>query len=147
MERIKFNDTSKGFYEAMFTINNYLKECGLAYSLGELIKVRASQINGCAYCIDMHHKDALKAGESFERLYLLPTWKEANCYSDEEKAVLNFTEALTKISESEVEEAYEEMATYFSKHEIANIVLAICQINAWNRIAITFGNIPGSYKA
>lgn len=146
MERISYQDAPKGLYEAMRNIEKYLNESGISHKLFELIKTRASQINRCGYCLDMHHKDAIKAGETIERLYLLPAWKEAPCYTPEEKAVLNLTDTLTKISENDVEEAYEAMAKYYSKEEIANIVLAICQINSWNRIAITFGNVPGSYK-
>lgn len=145
-ERIGFKELPRGFYEVMSNTEKYLKECGIPQPLIELIKTRASQINRCGYCLDMHHKDALKAGESFDRLYLLPAWKEAPLYTPEEKAVLQLTDTLTRISESEVDEAYENMARYYSKQQIANIVLAICQINSWNRIAITFGTIPGSYQ-
>ena len=146
MERISFQEAPKGLYEVMQNVEKYLKECGIDHKLIHLIKTRASQINGCGYCLDMHHKDAIKAGESFDRLYLLPAWEEAPCYTVEEKAALHFTDALTKISESDVDKAYERMAKFYSKEQIANITLAICQINSWNRIAITFGNIPGSYK-
>lgn len=148
--RISYQETPKGVYETMLNTEKYLREnSGISHVLIHLIKIRASQINGCGYCLDMHHKDALKAGESFERLYLLPAWEESPCYSEEEKAVLHFTDVLTGISGAsakKVEEAYERMAKHFSKAQTANIVLAICQINSWNRIAITFGNIPGSYK-
>lgn len=147
--RINLQDTPKGFYEAMRNIETYLKNCGISHTWIELIKIRASQINGCGYCLDMHHKDALKAGERFDRLYLLPAWQESPCYSEEEKTLLNLTEVLTNMATSSpetVEKAYEKMTAHFTKDQIANIVLAICQINSWNRIAITFGSIPGSYK-
>jgi AhpD family alkylhydroperoxidase len=147
--RLTLQDTPKGMYELLRNIETYLKNSGLDYSLIHLIKVRASQINRCGYCLDMHHKDTLKAGETFQRLYLLPAWKESPVYSEAEKAVLNLTEVLTKISESEPEvvaEAYERLTPHFSKGDIANIILAITQINSWNRISITFGNVPGSYK-
>ena len=147
--RITFQEAPKGLYEVMTNVETYLKKCGIEHSLIELIKIRASQINGCGYCLDMHHKDALKEGESIQRLYLLPAWKESPVYTDQEKAVLNLTEILTKISESEpeeIEEAYERVAAHYSKDQTANLVLAICQINSWNRIAITFGNVPGTYK-
>lgn len=148
MERISYQEAPKGLYDAMINTEQYLRASGIGPKLMELIKIRASQINKCGYCLDMHHKDALKAGESFDRLYLLPAWREAPCYTPEEKAVLLLTETLTKISENEerVGEAYAEVAQYYSKEEIANLTLAICQINSWNRIAITFGNVPGSYK-
>lgn len=146
MQRISFQETPKELYDIMLSGEKYLKECGISHTLLELIKTRASQINRCGYCLDMHHKDALKAGETFDRLYLLPAWQESPCYSAEEKAVLLLTDTLTKISESDVEEAYDTMAKYYSKEQIANVTFAICQINSWNRISITFGNIPGSYK-
>ena len=147
--RITLQEAPKGLYDAMINIETYLKKCGIDHSLIELIKIRASQINGCGYCLDMHHKDALREGESIQRLYLLPAWKESPVYSEEEKVVLNLTEVLTTISESDPEviaEAYDRVAAHYSKEQIANLVLAICQINSWNRIAITFGSVPGTYK-
>jgi AhpD family alkylhydroperoxidase len=147
--RITFQEIPKGFYAAMLNTEKYIKECGLPVSLVELIKTRASQINRCGYCLDMHHKDALKTGETFQRLYLLPAWEESPCFTEEEKATLYLTDVLTQISSHKaetIEHAYERMSDHYSKDQIANIVLAICQINAWNRIAITFGNVPGSYK-
>lgn len=147
--RINHQDVSKGFFSGMFSSEKFLKESGLPHSLLELIKTRASQINRCGYCLDMHHKDALKAGETFDRLYLLPAWEEAPCFTAAEKAVLNLTDVLTLISDHrahDIEAAYERMSTIYTKEEIANVVLAICQINAWNRIAISFGTTPGSYQ-
>jgi AhpD family alkylhydroperoxidase len=147
--RISFQEMPKGLYATMQNTEKYLKESGLQRSLFELIKIRASQINKCGYCLDMHHKDAISAGETFQRLYLLPAWEESPCFTEEEKAVLNLTDRLTEISKQSargIEEAYERVSQYYSKTQIANIVLAITQINAWNRIAITFGNIPGSYN-
>lgn len=148
--RITFAETPKGLYELMQNIETYVKKSGIPHSLIGLIKNRASQINGCGYCLDMHHKDAIKAGETFQRLYLLPAWKESPCYSDAEKAVLNLTDTLTEIGQAKPEQiadAYSAMTAHYTKGEIANIVLAICQINSWNRIAITFGSVPGSYQA
>lgn len=148
--RITFAETPKGLYELMQNIETYLKKSGIPHSLIGLIKNRASQINGCGYCLDMHHKDVIKAGETFQRLYLLPAWKESPCYSDAEKAALNLTDTLTEISQAKAEQiadAYSEMTSHYTKGEIANIVLAISQINSWNRIAITFGSVPGSYQA
>lgn len=145
--RINFAELPDGLYPLMKNIEVYLKK-NISHPLIGLIKMRASQINGCGYCLDMHHKDATKAGETTQRLYLLPAWKESPVYSDEEKAVLNLTDTLTRISQKEpedIEKAYQIMSKYYSKPEIANFVLAICQINSWNRIAITFGTVPGSY--
>ncbi len=147
--RISFAEVPKGLYSAMQNTEKYLRECGLPHSLVELVKIRASQINGCGFCLDMHHKDALKAGERFDRLYLLPAWEEAPCFSEEEKAALRLTETLTEISKKNphaVEEAYDLAAQYYSKEDIANLVLLICQINSWNRIAISFGTVPGTYQ-
>lgn len=147
--RITYGETPKGLYAAMLNTEKYLKDCGLPVSLIELIKTRASQINKCGYCLDMHHKDAIKAGETFQRLYLLPAWEESPCFTEEEKAVLNLTDTLTEISKQsahQIEAAYEWVSHFYSKTEIANLVLAIAQINSWNRLSITFGNIPGSYN-
>ena len=149
LNRISYQETPAKLYELMLNIEAYLKKCGIPSSTIELIKIQASQINACGYCLDMHHKDALKAGASLERLYLLPAWKESPCYSPEEKAALNLTDVLTRLSLSspeQIESAYNKMAEYYSKEEIANIVLVICQINSWNRIALTFGHEPGSYR-
>lgn len=145
--RITFAELPEGFYPLMKNIEVYLKK-NIPHPMIGLIKMRASQINGCGYCLDMHHKDATKAGETVQRLYLLPAWKESPVYTDEEKAVLNLTDTLTKISQKDPEEiadAFAIVARHFSKQEIADFVLAICQINSWNRIAITFGTVPGSY--
>ena len=146
--RISYQEAPKGLYQAMLNMEKYLSNSGIAHSLLELIKTRASQINRCGYCLDMHHKDALHDGETFQRLYSLPAWEEAPFYSPAEKAVLRLTDTLTEISQhrsAEIEEAYNGMTEHYSKEEIANIVGAICQINSWNRIAITFGNVPGTY--
>jgi len=147
--RITYQETPKGLYAAMLNTEKYIKECGLPFSLIELIKTRASQINRCGFCLDMHHKDAIKAGETFQRLYLLSAWEESPCFTEEEKAALNLTDVLTQISLHDaetIELAYDRMSEHYSKDQIANIVLAIGQINTWNRIAITFGSVPGSYK-
>jgi AhpD family alkylhydroperoxidase len=147
--RITFQELPKGWYELMRNIEDYLKKSGISHSLIHLIKVRASQINRCGYCLDMHHKDGLKEGENIQRYYLLPAWKESPVYTDAEKAVLNLTDVLTTISDSQPEvvtDAYDRVSQHFSKGDVANLILAICQINSWNRIAITFGSVPGSYK-
>jgi AhpD family alkylhydroperoxidase len=147
--RISLEETPEGLYATMLNTEKYLRKSGIPHSLLHLIKVRASQINGCGYCLDMHHKDALKAGETFQRLYLLPAWQESPCFTEEEKAVLHLTEVLTRIANfgvSAVEEAYHRMTRHYSNPEIANIVLAICQINSWNRIVITAGPVPRTYQ-
>ena len=146
MERISFREAPGKVYETMRATENYVRS-SVEPRLLELIKVRASQINGCAYCIDMHIKDALKAGETFQRLYSLDAWRETDYYTDKERAALKLTETLTLIAENHMsDELYRELQDHFSKEEIANLTLAICQINSWNRLAIAFGTKPGSYQ-
>lgn len=125
----------------------YVDQCGLEASLLELVKTRASQINGCAYCIDMHTKDARAAGESEQRLYALSVWHEAPFYSERERAALAWTEALTHIADGSIEdELYEEVRQHFSEKEIADLSLAVIAINGWNRLAIPFRTPVGSYQ-
>ena len=123
---------------AMRALNDYVASCGLEPSLLELVKTRASQINGCAFCIHMHTRDARAQGESEERLYLLSAWRESPLYSDRERAALAWTEALTLIAGGEVPDAlYEEVRRHFSEAEIVRLTVAVGLINAWNRIAIS----------
>jgi AhpD family alkylhydroperoxidase len=146
--RITFEELPDGLYPLLRNIEGYLKK-NISHQLSGLIKTRASQLNSCGYCLDMHHKDAIKAGETFQRLYLLPAWKESPVFNDAEKAALQLTDVLTKIDETEpeaIEEAYAVMTKHYSKQEIANIVLAICQINSWNRLTRTLGSVPGTYQ-
>jgi AhpD family alkylhydroperoxidase len=120
---------------------------GLERSLYELVKTRASQINGCAYCIDMHTKDARKAGETEQRLYTLSAWRETPFYSDRERAALAWTEALTLITENEVPDSlYEATREHFNEQEIVALTMAIVAINGWNRLAIGFRTVPGTYE-
>lgn len=147
MERIKFNEFPAGLVDGLFKTEGLIKKSGLDEKMMELIKLRASQINKCAYCIDMHYKDAIHKGETELRLYSLPAWKECPFYSDKEKAVLNFTEVLTNTNLEDVsDEVYKDLESYFSKAEILTITMAICQINSWNRINKTIRAIPGNYK-
>jgi AhpD family alkylhydroperoxidase len=137
--RPNFVKAAPGAYRVMSQLERYIKDCGLEASLLELIKVRASQINECAYCLDMHTKDARAAGESEQRLYLLAAWREAPLYSERERAALEWTEALTLVAETHVpDEVYERVKSYFTDEELANLTLAISHINAWNRISISF---------
>jgi AhpD family alkylhydroperoxidase len=124
--------------QAMLKVENVLHDCGLEHSLLLLVKMRASQINGCAFCLDMHSKDARKNGESEARLYLLNAWHESPLYSPRERAALAWTDALTLIADTHAPDAvYEELQRQFSEAEIANLTVLIAQINAWNRIAIS----------
>jgi AhpD family alkylhydroperoxidase len=132
----------------MLHLQRVVDQCGLEFSLLELVKTRASQINGCAYCLDMHTKDARAAGETEQRLYLLNAWRESPFYSERERAALAWTEALTTIADShEVSDAlYAEARAQFSDKELVDLSLAIIAINGWNRLAIPFRSEPGHYQ-
>jgi AhpD family alkylhydroperoxidase len=126
---------------------SYLDQCGLEHPLMELVKLRASQINGCAYCLDMHTKDARAAGESEQRLYVLSAWREAPFYSERERAALAWTEAVTRIANGPIEDdLYEEVRQHFSEKEIVDLTLAVVAINGWNRLAIPFRTPAGTYQ-
>ncbi|MBL9035222.1 MAG: carboxymuconolactone decarboxylase family protein [Rhodospirillaceae bacterium] len=128
--------------KAMLALENYVATCGLEKSLYYLVKTRASQINGCAYCIHMHTTDAIAEGETAERLFLLDAWRESPLYSDRERAALAWTEALTRIAETHAPDAdYELARAQFSEAELVNLTLLIGAINAWNRLAIGFRSI------
>jgi AhpD family alkylhydroperoxidase len=145
--RLKFNEASAGAYKAMLALEMYVQGCGLEKTTWELVKLRASQINGCAYCLDMHSKDARAAGETEQRLYCLSTWRECPFYTDRERAALEWTEALTLISKDHVPDAvYEAVKPHFSEKELVDLTMAVIAINGWNRIAIPFRFVPGSYK-
>lgn len=129
--------------KAMVALERAVVTSGLEKSLIELVKTRASQINGCAYCIDMHTRDALAAGESPTRLLLLDAWHEAPFYSERERAALAWTEALTRVSETHApDEDWARLKTQFSEEEIVKLSLLIATINAWNRLAIGFRAVP-----
>jgi AhpD family alkylhydroperoxidase len=131
----------------MYSLETYLHDCGLEASLIELVKMRASQINGCAYCLDMHSKDARAAGETEQRLYLLNAWREAPFYSKRERAALAWTEALTLVAENQVpDEVYDEVREHFDEQELVNLSLAIVTINGWNRLAVGFRSEVGTYQ-
>ena len=138
-KRININKTAPQAFKAMFGLETFLAGAEISKTLKELIKIRASQINNCAYCIDMHTKDALKNGETNQRIFLLSAWKEAKAfYTEEEQAVLVMTEEITMISQNGLsEEAYENASKFFSENQIAEIIMAIVTINAWNRIAVS----------
>jgi AhpD family alkylhydroperoxidase len=145
--RMDYAKATPGAARAMYGLQNYVNESGLEVSLLELIKTRASQINGCAYCIDMHTKDARAQGESEQRLYGLSAWREAPYYTERERAALAWTEALTLIADNGVsDELYEQARQHFSEAELMNLTLAIIAINGWNRIAISFRTEVGTYQ-
>ena len=145
--RIDYTKVGSGALRAMYGLEKYLAESSIEKPLRELIKVRASQINGCAYCIDMHWKDVRAGGETEQRLYGLVAWREAPYYSERERAALAWTEELTLIAEHHVsDKLYEQTRRQFSEQELVDLTLAVVTINAWNRIAISFRSEAGSYQ-
>ena len=147
MNEIKFGQVEPAAYRAMLGLEQYLAQTKLDKKLLCLIKVRASQINKCAFCIDMHTKEARKAGETEQRLYALNAWRETPFFTDRERAVLAFTEAVTLVADNSIDdELHSLISRYFSQPEIVQILMAISTINVWNRIAITTRMIPGSYE-
>ena len=134
-------------YKALVGVETYIQGSGLEHSLIELVKMRASQINGCAFCLDMHSKDARRAGETEQRLYLLNAWRESRLYTPRERAALAWTESLTRIAETQApDDVFAEVKAQFSDLEIVNLSTLIGMINLWNRIAIGFRNqhpVPG----
>ena len=145
--RINYSKVAPGIYQAMFALGNYLKNSGLDESLLNLLLLRASQINGCAYCIDMHWKDLRAAGEGEQRLYGLDAWEESPYYSDRERAALAWTEAVTNIREGHVSDAVHEHAKqFFTEKELADLTLAIVAINGWNRLNVAARTTAGTYQ-
>jgi AhpD family alkylhydroperoxidase len=145
--RMALAKVAPGAYRAMLGLEQYLHQSGLEQSLLDLVKLRASQVNGCAYCIDMHWKDLRALGESEQRLYGLDAWEESPYYSDRERAALAWTEAVTNIRDGHVrDEVYEDVRKHFSEKELADLTLAVAAINAWNRLAISARTEPGKYQ-
>lgn len=147
MERISYQEIPEGAFTGMLKTEEHLRKSGISTKELELMRYRTSQINNCAYCLDMHFKEATHAGESPLRLYSVSAWRETPYYSEREKAMLALAEALTLLPEGGVhEDLYEELQKHFSKDEIANLALAVAQINAWNRLVNCFKFTPGNYK-
>ncbi len=145
--RLNYGQSAPGALQAMLGLEGYVRQSGLEPKLLELVRMRASQINACGYCLDMHSKDARAEGESEQRLYCLPAWREAPFYSERERAALAWTEALTLISQNDVpDELYESVREQFSEKELVDLSLAIVAINGWNRLAIPFRAEVGSYR-
>jgi AhpD family alkylhydroperoxidase len=146
-ERIDYSKAAPGATRGLLEVEKYLRECGLEERLINLIKLRVSQINGCAFCIDMHWKDLRVMGENEQRLYSLDAWEEAPYYSERERAALAWAEAITCVSESHVpDDVYEEAKKHFGEKELADLTMAAALINAWNRIAIALRTTPGTYQ-
>ena len=145
--RLDYAKASPGALRAMLALSKYTENCGLERSLLELIKTRASQINGCAFCIDMHTQDARANGETEQRLYALNAWRETPFFTERERAALAWTEAITRISEGHAPDyVFEQARAHFTEEELVNLTLAIIAINGWNRLAIGFRSVPGTYK-
>lgn len=146
-QRIKYSQVAPEGVEVLRRLEAYLKNTGLEPELVELVKLRASQINGCAYCIDMHTKDARTHGESEQRLFGVSAWRESPFYSERERAALAWAESITKTSEDHVpDEIYDRVKEHFTEKELVDLTLAVIAINSWNRLAISFRTPPGSYQ-
>ncbi|HEU4683599.1 MAG TPA: carboxymuconolactone decarboxylase family protein [Nitrospira sp.] len=145
--RIDYRKVAPGVLEAVLGLESYLHGSAIERRLLHLVKLRASQINGCAYCIDMHWKDLRAAGESEQRLYGLDAWEESPYYSEKERAALAWTEAVTKIRETHApNEVYEAVRRHFAEKDLADLTLAVATINLWNRLAISMRAVPGTYQ-
>lgn len=146
-QRLDYKLASPGAFKAMLHVEHRIHESGLEESLLELVKSRASQINGCAWCLDMHTKDARARGETEQRLYLLPVWREARCYSERERAALAWTEAVTQIAAThDVPDAvYAEARAHFDEKALVDLTLAVIAINGWNRMNVAFRTEVGNY--
>ncbi len=145
--RIEYGKFASGARDAMLGLENYVHGTGLDPALLELVKIRASQINGCAYCLDMHTKDARARGEKEQRLYAVVAWHEAPFFTERERAALAWTEAVTRVAKTRVpDDVYELARAHFGEKELVDLTLAVVAINGWNRLAIAFRTVPGSYK-
>jgi AhpD family alkylhydroperoxidase len=145
--RLDFRKASPQGDKAMMGLHMFVRNCGLDHSLLELVKLRASQINSCGHCIDMHTKELRADGESEQRLYLLNAWRESPFYTDRERAALAWTEAVTLVAESQVpDDVYEEARKQFTEEELVNLTLALVAINGANRLNVAFRTVPGSHQ-
>ena len=145
--RLDYTKIAPDGLKAMLGLERYVRNCGLERRLLELVKMRASQINGCAFCLDMHSKDARAAGETEQRLYALNAWRETPFFSERERAALGWTESVTRVSKTHVpDESYENVCQHFDEQELVDLTLAIVAINSWNRLAISVRTVPGSYQ-
>jgi AhpD family alkylhydroperoxidase len=146
--RLDYRQLAPDALQAMLALEKYLSGCGLDHRFMHLLKLRASQINGCAYCIDMHSLDARAAGETEQRLYALDAWRETPFFDDRERAALALIEAVTLVAQSHVPDAvYDEARAHFSEKEVVDLIYLAAAINSWNRIAVSARAMPGQYKA
>ncbi len=145
--RLDIYKTAPAAGRAMYELEKTVRESGLETSLLNLVRLRASQINGCAYCLDMHTKDARAAGETEQRLYTLSAWRETPFFTEQERAALEWTEAVTRVAETHVpDESFKRARRHFTETELANLTFAVVAINSWNRLAISFRIPPGTYE-
>ena len=145
--RIDFTKVAPDALKAVLALETYVHRSGIEPSLLDLIKIRSSQINGCAYCIDMHTKDARARVETEQRIYALDAWRETPFYTDRERAVLAYAEAVTLVHQGHVPDfVFAEVRKHFSEAELVNLTLAIATINVWNRLAISLRSVPGEYQ-
>jgi AhpD family alkylhydroperoxidase len=146
-QRLDYATVAPAAFGAMLQLERHVRQSGIEESLLHLLKLRASQLNGCAYCVDMHSKDARAAGESEQRLHLLTVWREAPCYTERERAALDWTEVVTRIGEGLMsDEVFESVRREFGEEELVELTLAIIAINGWNRLATSFRAPVGSYE-
>ncbi|MDG7007534.1 MAG: carboxymuconolactone decarboxylase family protein [Nitrososphaerota archaeon] len=145
--RLNYKEVAPGAPAAVLKLEEYVKSTGLESSLLDLVKTRASQINGCAWCLDMHTKDARAGGETEQRLYALSAWRETPFYTPRERAALAWTEAVTLVSQGGVpDDVYDEARCEFSEKELVDLTMAIVAINGWNRLNVAFRTVPGDYR-
>jgi AhpD family alkylhydroperoxidase len=145
--RINFYKAAPEGIKAMRGLEHNINQSSLEPSLREIVKIRASQMNGCAYCIDMHTKDARAAGETEQRIYALNAWRETPFFSERERAALEWTEAITLIRDGHApDDVFFSVRQFFAEEELVNLTLAIVTINGWNRLAIAFRSVPGTYQ-
>lgn len=145
--RMSYSKAAPNVLRAMLALDEAAGDTGIEPALADLIKLRASQLNGCAYCVDMHSLDARAGGETEQRLYALPVWRETPFFTERERAALNWTEHLTLVARDHVPDAvYDDVLRHFSEAEVANLTLIIVTINAWNRFGVGFRLEPGHYK-
>lgn len=145
--RVDYYKLSPQGYKAMLVLEHYLNNGSVEKKLLHLLKLRVSQINGCAFCLDMHWKDLQVEGESAQRMYSLDAWRETSYYSERERAALAWAEAVTNIRDGHApDKLYEEVRQHFSEQEVADMTLAVVAINGWNRISIAFRVVPGTYQ-
>ena len=146
-KRLDYSKAAPGSMQAMYKLQKYVDESGLEHSMIELVKTRVSQINGCAFCIDMHTKDARAMGETEQRLYALSAWRETPFFTDRERAALAWAETITLISEAHAsDEEYEAARKQFDEGELVKLTMAIITINGWNRLNIALRTVPGTYR-